>query len=55
VSPLWVKGGRGRQPNGTAGLPPVPEIPVRSGTHASCHQATYAKFATNNGHRFLGL
>jgi hypothetical protein len=34
--PLRVKGGCGRQANGTAGLPPAPEIPVRSGTYASC-------------------
>jgi hypothetical protein len=38
--PLRVKGGCGRQANGTAGLPPAPEIPVRSGTHVSCQQKT---------------
>jgi hypothetical protein len=37
---LWVKGGRGRQVDGTAGLPPAPEIAVRSRTYASCHEPT---------------
>jgi len=35
---LRVKGGCGRQADGAAGLPPAPEIPVRSGTYASCHK-----------------
>jgi hypothetical protein len=39
-SPLRVNDGRGRQADGTAGLPPAPEIPLRSGTCASCQQAT---------------
>src|SRR5258707_279450 len=33
---LRVKNGCGRQADGTAGLPPAPEMPVRSGTYASC-------------------
>jgi hypothetical protein len=37
---LWVKDGRGRQADATAGLPPAPEIPVRSGTYALCQQET---------------
>jgi hypothetical protein len=35
---MWVKGGRGPQADGTAGLPPAPEIPTRSGTYASCQK-----------------
>jgi len=27
----------GRQADGTAGLPPAPEITVRPGTYVSCH------------------
>jgi hypothetical protein len=38
--PNRVKRGCGRQAEGTAGLPPAPEIPVRSGTCASCHLQT---------------
>ena len=33
---ITVMGGCGRQADDTAGSPPVPEIPVRSGTYASC-------------------
>jgi hypothetical protein len=40
--PSWVKGGCGRQADGTAALPPAPEIPVHSGAYASCQQATSA-------------
>jgi hypothetical protein len=36
--PVRVTGGCGRQADGTAGLPPAPEIPVRSRTYASCQQ-----------------
>src|SRR5580700_6728841 len=36
----WVKGGCGRQADGTAGLPPAPEMPLRSGTYASCQTRT---------------
>jgi hypothetical protein len=35
---LWVKCGSGRQADGTAGLPPASEYPVRSGTYASCQR-----------------
>jgi hypothetical protein len=45
---LGVKGGCGRQANGTAGLPPAPEMPVRSGTYVSCHNQT------SSGSRFRG-
>jgi hypothetical protein len=34
--PVRVKNRCGRQADGTAGLPPAPEMPVRSGTYASC-------------------
>jgi hypothetical protein len=37
---LWVKGRRGRQADGTTGLPPAPEIAVRAGTYASCQLQT---------------
>jgi len=43
--PLWVKGSCGRQADGTAGLPPSPEMPVRSDTYASCHRPTCALYA----------
>jgi hypothetical protein len=45
--PLRVKGGCGRQANGTAGLPPAPEMPVRSGTYASCQQPTFRQSVAN--------
>jgi hypothetical protein len=40
VRPRGVKGGCGRQADGTAGLPPAPEIPVRFVTYASCQAET---------------
>jgi hypothetical protein len=39
--PSWVKGRCGRQADGTAGLPPAPEMPVGSGTYASCQQLPF--------------
>jgi hypothetical protein len=39
---FWVKGGCGRQADGTAGLPPAPEIPRALRQYASCHQQTRA-------------
>src|SRR5882757_6105581 len=38
--PLKVKDGCGRQSDGTAGLPPALEMPVRSGTYVSCQRRT---------------
>ena len=40
MRPLRGKGGCDRQADGTAGLPPAPEISVRSSTYASCHKRT---------------
>jgi hypothetical protein len=37
---LWVTDGRGQQADATAGLPPAPEISVRSGTYAPCYNLT---------------
>src|SRR5882757_11225754 len=37
-----VKGGCGWQADGTAGLPLAPEVPLQSGTYASCHERTHA-------------
>ena len=36
-----VKGGYGRQVDGTAGLTPAPKIPVRPATYVSCHNRTH--------------
>jgi hypothetical protein len=41
---LRVKGRCGRQADGTAGLPPASEIPLRSGTYVSCHKQTKDEF-----------
>jgi hypothetical protein len=38
--PVRVKGGCGRQSDGTAGLPQLRKNPVRSNTYASCHKLT---------------
>jgi hypothetical protein len=43
VRPRGVKGGCGRQADGTAGLPPAPEIPVRFVTYASCQERSCAR------------
>src|SRR5258708_11355619 len=40
--PRRVKDGCGQQSDGTAGLPPASEMPVRSGTYASCQEETHA-------------
>jgi hypothetical protein len=45
---LRVKGGYGRQADGTAGLSPAPEIPVRSGTYASCQQRASVRAQTQS-------
>src|SRR5450755_265682 len=42
--PSGVKGGCGRRADGTAGLSLAPEIPVRSGTCASCHLQKHSTF-----------
>jgi hypothetical protein len=38
---LLGKGGCGRQADGTADLPPAPEIPVHSGTYVSRQNQTF--------------
>jgi hypothetical protein len=45
VSQSWVKDGRGRQADATAGLLPAPEIAVRSGNYASCEYRNTHSFS----------
>jgi hypothetical protein len=49
ASPPWVMGGCGRQADGTAGTPPAPEIPVRSGTYALCQRQKFGLFKKGYG------
>jgi hypothetical protein len=52
--PKWVKDGCGRQADGTAGLPPAPEILVRPGTYASCQRTKSLRSSPLRGGRSRG-